>query len=363
MSVNELGKYLAWLVVPRAASAVLQRTYYQIFLPGANASPHPGTPTYRRDQRISYAVVIIGYLIYTTYTTVAGLVGQGNFYSFLGVPIDVDAKSVRRRFRNLSLLSHPDKGTGNEEVFIALKLASETLCSPVRRFAYDRFGMAALSWPEGKSQLHYVTRGIQASIPQYVVSFVVMVVLSLFRQSAFGSYWRFYALFAEFLIELHLITRTGLQEFVATYSPYPFTIRELIVLSRSLLISLSIATAQLGPILFPAPIEPSTKLVREQQDVMKTMIANLTKLTDAIDIEATSTFINQTQPFLLPPLPASKSEISTKAVGEPYFKHRLQQYLVDVRLRSRPEVREAIKRLATAREAEFERVRADRERT
>ncbi|KAK9238704.1 hypothetical protein V1525DRAFT_400294 [Lipomyces kononenkoae] len=354
MSLNDLGSYLAWLVVPRAASTALQRTYYQVFFTAGHAAPRPGSPTYRRDQRISYALVIIGYLIYTTYTTVAGLVAQGNFYALLSVPINVDDKTVRRRFRNLSLFLHPDKGTGNEEAFIALKLASETLCSPVRRFAYDRFGVAALSWPEGKSQLDYVVRGIQAWVPHYVISFVIMVVLSLFRQSAFGSYWRFYAFFAEFLIELHLITRTGVQEFVATYSPYPFTIRELIVLSRSLLISLSIAAAQLGPIFFPATVEPSTKLVREQQDVMKTMVANLTRLTDAIDTEATSSFINQTQPFLLPPHLQNKLPTGTNKVGETYFKQRLQQYLVDVKLRSRPEVREAIKRVATARQAELD---------
>ncbi|KAK9255148.1 hypothetical protein V1507DRAFT_453435 [Lipomyces tetrasporus] len=345
MSVNQLGSYLAWLVVPRGVSTALQMGYYQLFYPAANAAPRPGSPTYRRHQRISYAVVIIGYLIYTTYTSVTGIVGAGNFYSLLGVPIDVDDKSVRRRFRNLSVLSHPDKGTGSDDVFIALKLASETLTSPVRRFAYDRFGMAALSWPEGKSEVEYVMRGIQASVPQYVFSFVVMVVLSLFRQSAFGSYWRYVALFAEFLIELHLITRTGIQEFVAMYSPYPFTIRELIDLSRSLLITLSIAAAQLGPVLCPDPPEPSIKLIREQQDVMKTMIARLAKVTDVISTEATSAFMAQTRPFLgLQP---------TMVVGgEPYFKERLQQHLVDLKLRSRPEVQDALKRVANAMNTE-----------
>ncbi|KAK9373781.1 uncharacterized protein V1513DRAFT_448113 [Lipomyces chichibuensis] len=343
MSLNQLGSYLAWLVVPRAASAALQQGYYQVFYPAANTAPRPETPTYRRDQRISYIVVIVGYLIYTTSTTVTGVVAQGNFYSLLSLPIDVDEKSVRRKFRALSVHSHPDKGTGNEEVFIALKLASETLSSPLRRFAYDRFGMPALSWPEGKSELECVMRGIQSSIPQYVVSFVVMVVLSLFRQSAFGSYWRFYAYFAEFLIELHLITRTGIQEYLATYSPYPFTIRELIVLSRSLLITLSIAAAQLGPVLFPASLQPSTKLVREQQDVMKAMISKLTKVTDAINTEVTSTFITQTQPFVMP----SQTKLGNQ-VGETYFKQKLQQYLVDLKLRSRPEVRDAIKRAVQA---------------
>ncbi|KAK9362975.1 hypothetical protein V1504DRAFT_271894 [Lipomyces starkeyi] len=349
MSLNQLGSYLAWLVVPRAVSAALQQGYYQVFYPGANTSPRHDTPTYRSHQRISYLVVIVGYLIYTTYTTVTDLVAQGNFYSLLSLPIDVDEKSVRRKFRALSVLSHPDKGTGNEEVFIALKLASDTLSSPLRRFAYDRFGMPALSWPEGKSEVEYVMRGIQSSFPQYVVSFVVMIVLSLFRQSAFGSYWRFCAYFAEFLIELHLITRTGIQEFVATYSPYPFTIRELIVLSRSLLITLSIAAAQLGPVLFPVSLQPSTKLVREQQDVMKAMISKLTKVTDAINTEVTSTFITQTQPFLLPP----QTKLGNQ-VGESYFKQKLQQYLVDLKLRSRPEVRDAIKRAVHAQETEID---------
>lgn len=59
-----------------------------------------------------------------------------NFYEILGLNKDADAKQIKKSFRDLSKIHHPDKG-GNEEEFKRIVKAYEILSDPKRRKAYD----------------------------------------------------------------------------------------------------------------------------------------------------------------------------------------------------------------------------------
>lgn len=62
-----------------------------------------------------------------------------DLYEALGVPRDATLKQLKAAYRKLAQLHHPDKG-GDNERFLLIKQAYETLSDPEMRDHYDRYG-------------------------------------------------------------------------------------------------------------------------------------------------------------------------------------------------------------------------------
>ncbi|KAK7202891.1 hypothetical protein BZA70DRAFT_291701 [Myxozyma melibiosi] len=347
MLVTQLGSYIAWLTLPRVVSSTLQSYYYKTVYSSNPADvPRPGTPKHRRDQRISYALVIAAYFAYSTYKIIAEVLEQGNSYTVLGVPLDADAKAITRAFRELSRRVYPDKvGPGDDgRPWMLINSAKETLLDPVKRFAYDRFGSESLGWMGVKTPGDYIWQGLRASMPQYAISLLALVVLSWIGIRE-GGYWRFYALAVECVIELWLLTHSGAQERISAFFSYPITIHELSSITRRLLIQITIAGSQLGPVLFPRYPDLATQL-QQDHELMTVMLNRLSTTAAVVEKEATAMFSAQTQPFLVP-----SPRGSANAADELYFKRQLHQQLVEQKLRSHPRVREAVGKAVESRTA------------
>ncbi|WWD09421.1 hypothetical protein V865_007545 [Kwoniella europaea PYCC6329] len=179
--------------------------YLSSSLPGIFPPASRGSPTYLRNYRIAFTGVICTYLAYTFYTGETSQNIREDFYALLGVNKDVDEDGLKKAYRTLSRLYHPDRaGSGNDEVFILIRGAYETLSDPVKRYAYDRFGPQILDWKSSSIREHIIT-GLNHSIGFYVVSGGIMLLLSLLGKARDGSYWR-HTLFIFLLIsELTLI--------------------------------------------------------------------------------------------------------------------------------------------------------------
>ena len=61
-------------------------------------------------------------------------------YAVLGLPQDASAEEVKRAYRRLALLYHPDVAQSEADIakFAPLIRAYETLSDPARRYALDR---------------------------------------------------------------------------------------------------------------------------------------------------------------------------------------------------------------------------------
>ena len=66
-----------------------------------------------------------------------GACADKDFYAVLGVTPTARLDDVKKAFRALALKHHPDKATGNEELFKAINEAYETLSDPLKRTFYD----------------------------------------------------------------------------------------------------------------------------------------------------------------------------------------------------------------------------------
>ncbi|KIK05368.1 hypothetical protein K443DRAFT_91478 [Laccaria amethystina LaAM-08-1] len=62
---------------------------------------------------------------------------QKDYYKILGVPRDIDQRSIKKAFRKQAKLAHPDKG-GSEAKMAALNEAYEVLSNPELRERFDR---------------------------------------------------------------------------------------------------------------------------------------------------------------------------------------------------------------------------------
>ncbi len=70
-----------------------------------------------------------------------------DYYEVLGVARDAGADEIKKAFRKLALLYHPDKNGGDAaatERFKEVKLAYDVLSDPDKRARYDRFGAAGV---------------------------------------------------------------------------------------------------------------------------------------------------------------------------------------------------------------------------
>jgi len=71
---------------------------------------------------------------------------------------------------------------------VHLKLARDTLLDPAIRFAYDRFGPDVTNWQHCVTIRDFLVQGVQATLPYYIGSGIVMVVFGWLGFLDWGRY-------------------------------------------------------------------------------------------------------------------------------------------------------------------------------
>lgn len=188
-------------------------------------------------------LIVLVLSLYDLTSTYRALVGKETLYKLLnGLPISATEKEVKREWRRMSLIYHPDVAAGVgvaksrlkeiEDRFMQMKEAYEVLGNPVKRFAYDRFGVEGLWMTTAKQQQ---TPAGGPAVPGALVapppSVAGVVWLGTFEVSqryfaklgAWGlwiwmmswgkwggdsRYWQIYMIIATFVLEIYIVTRT-----------------------------------------------------------------------------------------------------------------------------------------------------------
>jgi DnaJ-related protein SCJ1 len=94
-------------------------------------------------------------LIFTIYALIilhlfALILCGEDFYKILEVSRDATEQEIKKSFRNLSKIYHPDKNKGNQkahDMFLRVNKAYETLLDPEKRKIYDVYGEEGLDQP------------------------------------------------------------------------------------------------------------------------------------------------------------------------------------------------------------------------
>ncbi|KAI0359521.1 hypothetical protein OH77DRAFT_1395370 [Trametes cingulata] len=184
-------KYLAWYYIPGYATrqllSIFHQGYTRVF---RRPPPPPGTPAYVFHYRMTYLFCALVYLVYNLYDAATTL--DPNYYELLGLAPSADEGMLKAAFRQFAKRYHPDRaGDDSKGTFMEVRDAYDALRSPVKRFAYERFGPEALKWNQCTTLREYVRHGLLQASGFYIVSLCSLIFFSFVSPSSPVSYWRY----------------------------------------------------------------------------------------------------------------------------------------------------------------------------
>ncbi|KHN99432.1 Heat shock protein DnaJ [Metarhizium album ARSEF 1941] len=343
--MSALLSLIGWSFLPGLVSSWVQTIYYGITIRAGDPKPQAGTPRYAQHRRRIHILVVAAYLLYTIYEADHDLRRKSTYYADLGLPISSTENQVKSRFRRLAALHHPDKTSAEEaaesaNVFIHLKLASDTLQDAAKRFAYQRFGDAINSWEKCVTIKDFVTQGLlYNTLPHYSVAAATIYLLGLFGYFEFAKFYRWLILVALCLMEVHIVTRPAFPPllnavnafmtrvaFRDAYLPFQF-----IALLRKLVLTVYIALSQIGPLLVQGAGPKGTAAAHDEKSLRENL-TRLETLSKQLDADAARLMDMEVAPFK----------------GDSASVHNLQskmrEWLVQNTIRADPMVRDAMGR-------------------
>ncbi|KAK6340422.1 hypothetical protein TWF730_002179 [Orbilia blumenaviensis] len=332
-NIGPIGSLIGWAFLPNLVTGWIQSFLYRLFTRAGDPMPQAGSPRFMRDRKNIYCFVIAAYLLFTIYECWAGIVAQPTFYEMLGVPIDADEKLIKRGFRKATVKYHPDKaGTGAGHIFVQYKIAYDILSDPVKRFAYERLGPAITlpEWALYKTRYDYIAHAALVKGPHYLGSFIVLVVLGALGVLEFGKYWRFLSVACMFFFDYASITRphflvsTRIIYFLTRRTLLPF---EQVALGQQILLSAIIGISQLAPLF-------QGKRTKWSDTMYSNHLDRLMAQATAIKCEAKAAADMEVAPFI-------KQDGSI----DRDLKMQMADWLVERRIESEPEMRDALGRL------------------
>jgi len=229
-----------------------------------------------------------------------------------------------------------------EAKFVTLKTAQDTLCNPVRRFAYERFGPDVLKWQNCKTIRDFLVTGLQTNaLPLYAGSIIFLGLVSFTSYLQYGKFWRYLAFVSLFVLELHTVTRPypspiltrGFNPVLSTLTSHaqllPF---QFVTLARKATFTLFVALSQLGNLFPQSPPTSSNTSQLDQQQLLR-----LEAVAKVNESEASRLLAMDMAPFV------------GDGPGTTELRGRVREWLVNNTIRSDPEVRDAMGRAVAKR--------------
>ncbi|KAI0326077.1 DnaJ-domain-containing protein [Cubamyces sp. BRFM 1775] len=302
MSLITVLQYAAWFYLPNHATRWLLG-YLHVVYERLTGRPRPaaGTPQYVFHYRMTYLFCATVYLLFGLYK--AATTVEPNYYELLGLAPTADEGMVKAAFRQFARKYHPDRvGPQGEAFFIEIRDAYESLKSPTKRFAYERFGPDALKWKQCTTLRDCLHHGLLQATGFYLVSLSSLIFFS-FLNSSPVSFWRYIMLAFTAIYELLFILKstpgpastttissvlftdpaTGVHtSFLTFFWPQRVAYQHILFL-HNLWVLGCFALSNIVPIVFPAPPpELQEMLVLKEATQIATLSQMLSRETQAL---------------------------------------------------------------------------------
>ena len=214
------------------ASQARDTTYYQACAEKASRLSQKN-PWAKRRRMIAGTFIMIGWCLmaWVVYEVSQFDYEMANFdpYEILGVSYDSSAKEIKKKYREMSLIYHPDKPTGNEKLFMKLTKAYDALTDETAKYNWEHYGN-----PDGPQAMQFGI-GLPAWIVEEKNSFWVLGVYALIfggcLPAAVGYWWKNSIKFSG---EQVLLDTTQLYYYFFHKTPHMMLRRVLMVLAASL---------------------------------------------------------------------------------------------------------------------------------
>lgn len=194
-----------WSFVPSALTSFIQKSLYKLKL----LSPTP--PQRQKSHAVFiFTSVIFCYFVFSVLKTLGEI--EPNFYSVLDVPIDFKTKDLKVNYRSLSLQYHPDKN-GHlaqdlkdvyHEKYLKIRKAYEILSDKNTLFAYEKFSDGIMECNNCRTRQDFMYHGLVNALAYHGFSNMIVFCMSFFSENS-NSYWKFYYLFAQIVLEFYML--------------------------------------------------------------------------------------------------------------------------------------------------------------
>jgi len=244
-----------------------------------------------------------------------------------------------------TLLHHPDKvspgsdRTTAESYYVHLKFCRDILIDPTKRFAYDRLGPDIFFWrPQPTSIPDFLTIGLRNLFFYYSGTAAVLTLLGFLGYIKQAAFWRFLALAALGVFEVHCLTNPTFPRLLMQVANPVFAIIpthpqflpwQLISLLRKLILTAFIAFSQIGPLL-TSPEAAVAAASNQTDEVSQQQLQRISALGQALENEANMLMGLEMTPF-------AGDEAAMREM-----RGRMKRFLVDNTVRSNVEVRNAM---------------------
>merc|ERR1719483_1263997 len=150
-------------------------------------------------------------------------------YEILGVTYNTPAKEIKKKYREMSLIYHPDKPTGNEKLFMKLTKAYDALTDETAKYNWEHYGN-----PDGPQAMVF---GI--GLPSWLVEehnaiYVLGVYALIFMIGLPSAVWYWWTNSIKYSGEQVLLDTTQLYYYFFHKTPHMMLRRVLMVLAASL---------------------------------------------------------------------------------------------------------------------------------
>lgn len=225
-------------------------------------APPVNSPLNRFHYKISLTLVVLVYLSTEVIQNYTNITEIPNHYQLLDVQPypNFSASDLRKSFRKLSILYHPDKNHEDADKFLNYRDAYEVLNDNRKRSLYDRYGKEVLDCSYCKLEREYHEYGLSTTFVYYCSLIFLLVTMQVTRGNhdpgnsitlSIGRYWRFALLFMMATLDVWISTRGYDPVFVfSTLAPF-----QKIQFIRSIYMSFIIALSLLGPQWFEPQVE------------------------------------------------------------------------------------------------------------
>lgn len=300
---STITNIVLWMFVPAAITNFLLKQYYYFkYAKNSPSIPKPNSPKHKNNYKICYTLVIAIYFIYSLCQSIYAL--EESYYSKIGIHRGCSKNEFKKKSRQLMLIHHPDKSSGNTDKYHELKKMAEALENPNLCNIYEKFGESGIvSVLQGSSKKNFVNDGeirkdyIFATmfewITFYIGSFAVLFLLNFTQKSDSGKYWRFISLLVLAAYESYLYFNdlTTLESIYSTSrfnfkQPFSlvsfllsrFTLYQRIHILRQLFVYSGLAMSQLGPLWFPLKpnlFNDKKALIQEIENIQKIAVSEI----------------------------------------------------------------------------------------
>merc|ERR1711935_970306 len=190
-------------------------------------------PWKQKRRTVAACLILVGWCLmaYVIYQVSQFDYEMANFdpYEILGVTYNTPAKEIKKKYREMSLIYHPDKPTGNEKLFMKLTKAYDALTDETAKYNWEHYGN-----PDGPQAMVF---GI--GLPSWIVEeknaiYVLGLYTLVFMVGLPSAVYYWWSNSIKFSGEAVLLDTTQLYYYFFHKTPHMMLRRVLMVLAASL---------------------------------------------------------------------------------------------------------------------------------